>query len=143
MADNKEIVPAEDGRVAASSRAEKVKAIFGQFDKNDDGRLSKEEMAALVVAVNPSVRFSEEQIAAILDEVFRTYGAYIDSGGLSLDGLRRTYDDGAGDVDRDFDALGLTLAALEESQVSRDEKCERACVGSSSIPHRRDQALGM
>mmetsp|Transcript_24516 Transcript_24516/g.46494 ORF Transcript_24516/g.46494 Transcript_24516/m.46494 type:complete len:802 (+) Transcript_24516:149-2554(+) len=120
MADNKEIVPAEDGRVAASSRAEKVKAIFGQFDKNDDGRLSKEEMAALVVAVNPSVRFSEEQIAAILDEVFRTYGAYIDSGGLSLDGLRRTYDDGAGDVDRDFDALGLTLAALEESQDPKD-----------------------
>lgn len=44
------------------SRAQKVKAIFSQFDKNDDGRLSKDEMAALVVAVNPSVRFSEEQV---------------------------------------------------------------------------------
>ena len=58
----------EEG-VVSTSRAEKVKAIFSQFDKNDDGRLSKEEMASLVVAVNPSVRFSEEQIAAILDEV--------------------------------------------------------------------------
>jgi len=66
-------------------------------------------MAALVVAVNPSVRFSDEQIAAILDEVFYTYGEFIDNGGLTMDGLRRTYDDGAGDVDRDFDALGLRL----------------------------------
>jgi hypothetical protein len=48
--------------MTGTSRAQKVKAIFSQFDKNDDGRLSKDEMAALVVAVNPSVRFSEEQV---------------------------------------------------------------------------------
>mmetsp|Transcript_10083 Transcript_10083/g.11784 ORF Transcript_10083/g.11784 Transcript_10083/m.11784 type:complete len:797 (-) Transcript_10083:746-3136(-) len=119
-----DISPADPGAAVGTSRADKVKAIFSQFDKNDDGRLSKEEMAALVVAVNPSVRFSEEQITAILDEVFRTYGEYIDGGGLSLDGLRRTYDDGAGDVDRDFDALGLTLAAIDEANVDelKDEK---------------------
>uniref|UniRef100_A0A7S0WLJ1 EF-hand domain-containing protein n=1 Tax=Pyramimonas obovata TaxID=1411642 RepID=A0A7S0WLJ1_9CHLO len=98
-------------KAAGAERTEKVKAIFATFDKNDDGRLSKEEMATFVVAVNPTSMFTEEQISAILDEVFRTYGAYIDGGGLSLDGLRRTYDDGAGDVDRDFDALGLTLAS--------------------------------
>eukprot|EP00959_Pyramimonas_sp_CCMP1952_P136284 2851669-Pyramimonas_sp.AAC.1 len=108
--------------VHGSERAEKVKAIFSTFDKNDDGRLSKEEMAALVVAVNPSVRFSEDQISAILDEVFRTYGEFIDGGGLSLDGLRRTYDDGAGDVDRDFDALGLTMAAQVELQLVESPK---------------------
>ncbi|CAI9116862.1 OLC1v1018132C1 [Oldenlandia corymbosa var. corymbosa] len=92
------------------SRSEKVKRIFQQFDINRDGGLNREEMAALVVAVNPRVKFSDEQINAILDEVFRTYGEFIDGEkGLTYDGLLRTYDDGAGDVDRDFDALGLEL----------------------------------
>ncbi|GMJ07003.1 hypothetical protein like AT1G05150 [Hibiscus trionum] len=92
------------------SRSEKVKRIFLQFDNNRDGGLNRDEMAALVVAVNPRVKFSDEQINAILDEVFRTYGEFIDGErGLTYDGLLRTYDDGAGDVDRDFDALGLEL----------------------------------
>jgi hypothetical protein len=69
MASSSNAFAAEGDGVVVQSRAEKVKAIFEQFDKNDDGRLSKDEMASLVVAVNPSVRFSEEQIAAILDEV--------------------------------------------------------------------------
>ncbi|KAK6939385.1 hypothetical protein RJ641_028916 [Dillenia turbinata] len=92
------------------SRSEKVKRIFDQFDTNKDGGLNREEMAALVVAVNARVKFSDEQINAILDEVFRTYGEFIyGEKGLMFDGLLRTYDDGAGDVDRDFDALGLEL----------------------------------
>ncbi|KVH87614.1 uncharacterized TPR repeat-containing protein At1g05150-like [Cynara cardunculus var. scolymus] len=92
------------------SRSEKVKRIFHQFDLNRDGGLNRQEMAALVVAVNPRVKFSNEQISAILDEVFRTYGDFIDAAtGLTYDGLLRTYDDGAGDVDRDFEALGLEL----------------------------------
>ncbi|KAJ8762184.1 hypothetical protein K2173_007338 [Erythroxylum novogranatense] len=92
------------------SRSEKVKRIFQQFDVNRDGGLNREEMASLVVAVNPRVKFSDEQINAILDEVFRTYDEYInDEKGLTYDGLLRTYDDGAGDVDRDFDALELEL----------------------------------
>ncbi|KAK8705681.1 hypothetical protein V6N13_049276 [Hibiscus sabdariffa] len=92
------------------SRSEKVKRIFQQFDNNHDGGLNRDEMAALVVDVNPRVKFSDEQINAILDEVFRTYGEFIDGErGLTYDGLLRTYDDGAGDVDRDFDALGLDL----------------------------------
>ncbi|XP_065880894.1 uncharacterized TPR repeat-containing protein At1g05150-like [Euphorbia lathyris] len=92
------------------SRSEKVKRIFQKFDGNRDGGLNREEMAALVVAVNPRVKFSDEQINAILDEVFRTYGEFIDGEkGLTYDGLLRTYDDGAGDVDRDFDALELEL----------------------------------
>ncbi|XP_060199772.1 uncharacterized TPR repeat-containing protein At1g05150-like [Lycium barbarum] len=98
------------------SRSEKVKRIFQQFDLNRDGGLNREEMAALVVAVNPRVKFSDEQINAILDEVFRTYSEFIDSEkGLTYDGLLRTYDDGAGDVDRDFDALGLELMKPEDN----------------------------
>ncbi|KAL4626583.1 hypothetical protein ACB092_05G107400 [Castanea dentata] len=49
------------------SRSEKVKRIFQQFDVNRDGGLNREEMAALVVAVNPRVKFSDEQINAILN----------------------------------------------------------------------------
>jgi len=119
--------------MTGTSRAQKVKAIFSQFDKNDDGRLSKDEMAALVVAVNPSVRFSEEQIAAILDEVFRTYGEYIDSGGLSLDGLHRTYDDGAGDVDRDFDALGLSLLSTDDVKVGFKDSANKAVLKGMAV----------
>ncbi|KAM7272042.1 hypothetical protein ACFE04_031256 [Oxalis oulophora] len=100
------------------SRSEKVKRIFTQFDANRDGGLNRDEMAALVVAVNPRVKFSDEQINAILDEVFRTYNEFIDTDkGLTFDGLLRTYDDGAGDVDRDFDALGLELLNLEENKL--------------------------
>ncbi|KAK8585153.1 hypothetical protein V6N13_139091 [Hibiscus sabdariffa] len=101
------------------SRSEKVKRIFQQFDTNRDGGLNRDEMAALVVAVNPRVKFSDEQINAILDEVFRTYGEFIDGEkGLTYDGLLRTYDDGAGDVDRDFDALGLELNSDENKGAS-------------------------
>lgn len=109
------------------SRSEKVKRIFHQFDVNHDGGLNREEMAALVVAVNPRVKFSDEQINAILDEVFRTYGDFIDGDkGLTYEGLLRTYDDGAGDVDRDFDALGLELSLDETKGASM------ACEASSS-----------
>ncbi|CAH9067842.1 unnamed protein product [Cuscuta epithymum] len=101
------------------SRSEKVKRIFQQFDANRDSGLNREEMAALVVAVNPRVKFSDEQINAILDEVFRTYGEFIDGeSGLTFDGLLRTYDDGAGDVDRDFDALGLELKPENDNGIS-------------------------
>jgi Ca2+-binding EF-hand superfamily protein len=54
---------------SGNRRAQKVQQIFQVFDKNGDGALSKEEMANLVIAVNPRVKFSEDQIKAILDEV--------------------------------------------------------------------------
>ncbi|PWA55279.1 Calcium-binding EF-hand [Artemisia annua] len=79
-----------------SARSEKVKRIFRQFDFNGDGGLNREEMSSLVVSVNPRVKFSNEQINAILDEVFRTYAEFIEpEKGLTYDGLLRTYDDGA------------------------------------------------
>ncbi|XP_020104617.1 uncharacterized TPR repeat-containing protein At1g05150-like [Ananas comosus] len=117
-------------------RAEKVRRIFERFDANRDGGLNREEMAALVVAVNPRVKFSDEQISAILDEVFRTYAEFIrPDSGLSLDGLLRTYDDGAGDVDRDFDALSLRLdpeaAAPPEPSAARAGQATAA--SSSSV----------
>ncbi|XP_009335536.1 uncharacterized TPR repeat-containing protein At1g05150 [Pyrus x bretschneideri] len=110
------------------SRSEKVKRIFHQFDDNHDGGLNRDEMAALVVAVNPRVKFSDEQINAILDEVFRTYGDFIDGEkGLTYEGLLRTYDDGAGDVDRDFDALGLELT-LDENKASMDSEASSSAI---------------
>ncbi|KAG9140269.1 hypothetical protein Leryth_014706 [Lithospermum erythrorhizon] len=114
------------------SRSEKVKRIFEQFDVNRDGGLSREEIAALVVAVNPRVKFSDEQINAILDEVFRTYGEFVDGEkGLTFDGLLRTYDDGAGDVDRDFDALGLEFKAEASSGVV-EEAASSSSIGAST-----------
>ncbi|KAK6130998.1 hypothetical protein DH2020_035261 [Rehmannia glutinosa] len=127
------------------SRSEKVKRIFQQFDTNRDGGLNREEMSALVVAVNPRVKFSDEQISAILDEVFRTYGEFIDGEkGLTFDGLLRTYDDGAGDVDRDFDALGLELKPLEDkngiSQASEEAASSSSVVDERIMePHKKQR----
>jgi hypothetical protein len=141
-----------DSRQALSIRAQKVRGIFNQFDSNKDGCLNRSEMAALVMAVNPRVKFTNEQIEAILDEVFRTYAEFILEGpkGLTFQGLLRTYDDGAGDVDRDFDALGLqldsssavgngttpqepyiTVAAAAQTKVSRPGEEEGGCGGGS------------
>ena len=118
-----------------SIRAQKVKGIFRQFDRNQDGCLNRNEMAGLVIAVNPRVKFSKEQIEAILDEVFRTYGEFIKgTNGLSFEGLLRTYDDGAGDVDRDFDALGLQLTHSEEEiKGLTDVQRERRTGGNADI----------
>ncbi|XP_057429260.1 uncharacterized TPR repeat-containing protein At1g05150-like [Lotus japonicus] len=119
------------------TRSEKVRRIFQQFDANRDGGLNREEMASLVGAVNPRVKFSDEQINAILDEVFRTYGEFIDGDkGLTYDGLLRTYDDGAGDVDRDFDALGLDLNA-DEAVTGGTTKVAASEASSSSIVDER------
>ncbi|KAK9129610.1 hypothetical protein Sjap_010097 [Stephania japonica] len=116
------------------SRAEKVKRIFEQFDGNGDGGLNREEMASLVVAVNPRVKFSDEQINAILDEVFKTYGEFIDGPkGLTQTGLLRTYDDGAGDVDRDFDALGLHLPTTPQDSITAIGASMASEASSSSI----------
>ncbi|RLN18930.1 putative TPR repeat-containing protein [Panicum miliaceum] len=115
------------------SRAEKVRRIFERFDANGDGGLDRDEMAQLVVAVNPRVKFSEDQISAILDEVFRTYAEFIlpEGRGLSLPGLLRTYDDGAGDVDRDF--LALSLPAVD-SDASSPEIAPGDAAAPSSPP---------
>lgn len=92
------------------SRTEKVRKIFQKLDTNHDGGLNRREMAALVVASNPRVKFTNHQINAILDELIRTYGEFFNGKkGLTFEGFLQTYDDGAGDVDRDFDALGLKL----------------------------------
>ncbi|GAA0155173.1 hypothetical protein LIER_12958 [Lithospermum erythrorhizon] len=123
------------------SRSEKVKRIFEQFDVNRDGGLSREEIAALVVAVNPRVKFSDEQINAILDEVFRTYGEFVDGEkGLTFDGLLRTYDDGAGDVDRDFDALGLEFKAEASSGVVEEAASSSSIVDERMMePHKKQR----
>jgi tetratricopeptide (TPR) repeat protein len=121
------------------SRSEKVKRIFQQFDLNRDGGLNREEMSTLVVAVNPRVKFSDEQINAILDEVFRTYGEFIDGEkGLTYEGLLRTYDDGAGDVDRDFDALDLELS-LDENIKGISEASSSSIADERAIDAQKKQ----
>ncbi|KAK9164381.1 hypothetical protein Syun_005283 [Stephania yunnanensis] len=93
---------------STSDRADKVKKIFEKFDVNRDRGLNSEEMAALVMAANPRIKFNDYQIEAILNEIFRVYGDFMDGEkGLTCQGLLKTYDDGAGDVDRDLIALGL------------------------------------
>ncbi|XP_016453531.1 putative TPR repeat-containing protein At1g05150 isoform X2 [Nicotiana tabacum] len=126
------------------SRSVKVKRIFQNFDANGDGGLNREEMAALVVAVNPRVKFSDEQISAILDEVFRTYGEFIDGEkGLTYDGLLRTYDDGAGDVDRDFEALGLDLLKPDNDNgvsMATEEASTSSIVDERAMePHKKQR----
>lgn len=117
----------EAGWEAGVIRSIKVRQIFEAFDNNKDGGLDRTEMARLVMAVNPKVKFKDEQIEAILDEVFRTYGEYIHGDyGLSLDGLQRTYDDGAGDVDRDFQALGLVLKLPDGLGPAPAEQAEKS-----------------
>lgn len=101
--------------MSGGSRSEKVKRIFLYFDTNMDGGLNREETAAVVVTVNPRVTFSKEQINASLDDTFGTYGEFIDGEkGLTFDGLLRACGDGAGDLDHDFDDLGLNLKPLED-----------------------------
>ncbi|KAF8405323.1 hypothetical protein HHK36_010227 [Tetracentron sinense] len=124
------------------SRAEKVKRIFQHFDMNRDGGLNRDEMASLVVAVNPRVKFSDEQINAILDEVFRTYGEFIDGEkGLTHEGLLRTYDDGAGDVDRDFDALALELAPDSAKGISMASEASSSSIADERVvePHTKQR----
>ncbi|KAL3514115.1 hypothetical protein ACH5RR_026832 [Cinchona calisaya] len=104
-------------------RLEKVEIIFHKFDANQDGCLNREEMKALVTAVNPRVKFTNQQMKVILDEVFKIYKQFIndEEKGLTLDGLLRSYKDGAGDINRDFDALGLEL---NPTPVAEDQAIE-------------------
>eukprot|EP00958_Prasinococcus_capsulatus_P019967 scaffold2542_cov325-Prasinococcus_capsulatus_cf.AAC.7 len=129
--------------MSAQSRHAKVVAIFKLFDSNEDGGLNQAEMAELVRKVNPSVRFSEDQIGTILEEVFKTYSDFIEAGrGLTLAGLKRTYDDGAGDVDRDFDALGLSFpdgADLGDSSVVATASAAAAASASAAMALSTDE----
>ncbi|KAM7465752.1 hypothetical protein LguiB_013314 [Lonicera macranthoides] len=59
------------------SREEKVNINFQLFDANRDGGLGPKEMAALVAAVDPRVKFTNNQIEAILEEVYRTYDEFV------------------------------------------------------------------
>ncbi|XP_010939406.1 uncharacterized TPR repeat-containing protein At1g05150 [Elaeis guineensis] len=115
------------------SRTEKARQIFEQFDVNGDGGLDREEMANLVAAVNPHVKFTDEQLSAILDEVFRTYADFTIPGpGLTLDGLRRTYDDGTGDVDRDFQALSFHAPSSSSSSTAASPDPNHRVVSEST-----------
>ncbi|CAK9881943.1 unnamed protein product [Sphagnum jensenii] len=98
-----------------SIRVQKVRGIVNKFDSNRDGCLNRIEMAALIIAVNPGI--NKEEMEAILEQIFSPsyVGEFIEEPkGLSLEVLLRMYDDEAGDLDRDFDALGLHLESTTE-----------------------------
>ncbi|XP_010272102.1 PREDICTED: uncharacterized TPR repeat-containing protein At2g32450-like [Nelumbo nucifera] len=87
------------------------------------------------ISSSPKILGLNEQISAILDEVFRAYGDFIDDeNGLSYEGLLRTYDDGAGDVDRDFDALDLDFnnGIGKAPQASEASSCSIKMVSTGS-----------
>lgn len=102
------------------TRIDKVRLIFERFDANCDGGLDRTEMSALIGSVNPTVKFGPDQIAAVLDEVFCSYANFIDdpAAGLSFAGLLRTYEDGAGNIDRDFAALGFQVPLFQSTLSS-------------------------
>lgn len=47
----------------SSRHMRKLRMIFEKHDADGDGRLSRDEMAALVGAVNPSVHFTPSQVS--------------------------------------------------------------------------------
>ncbi|KAI3799550.1 hypothetical protein L1987_34849 [Smallanthus sonchifolius] len=92
-------------------RLEKVRRIFQLFDRNEDGGLNKEELEALLVAINFDLKHcSQETISSSTDKVFCLYDKFIDGEkGLTCYGLLRIYDDGDGDLDLDYEKLGLNV----------------------------------
>lgn len=70
---------------------------------------SSEEIAALVLTVNPGVRFSDDQVVTIVREMLAVaYAgtASTSADGLTLDGLKRLYSCGVADLRHDLDVLG-------------------------------------
>lgn len=71
-----------------SERKQRVSEIFHQFDANEDAGAQQEGNGSAGVSRESS---GQVQISAILDEVFRKYGEYIEGNkGLSLNGILRT-----------------------------------------------------
>lgn len=91
-------------QVADDRRLEMVERIFKHFDADGDGGLDRREMAALVVALNPRIKFTEEQTDGVVEQVFQFYSK---AARVTLGALLCIYDDIAGDVHLDFDALFL------------------------------------
>jgi hypothetical protein len=69
--------PPPPADLPALTREEKCHIIFQCFDTDHDGHLSLNEMAELVRAVNPDVAFSQDDLAAIIDNVWSAYSAYV------------------------------------------------------------------
>ncbi|KAL7604493.1 hypothetical protein Lser_V15G15836 [Lactuca serriola] len=112
-------------------KSEKVRRIFQQFDFNIDGGINRGVVYVLVVTVNPRVKISDEQINAILNEVFRMYEEFIDKEkDLTYEGLLYRYDNGASTNDRDFDALGLKIKTDNDNEDASCPALEEASTSS-------------
>ncbi|MQL75242.1 hypothetical protein Taro_007610 [Colocasia esculenta] len=106
----------------AAARQEKLKMVFRRFDVNGDGRLDRDEMAALIQAINPRPTLTREQTDAAVDEVFRSYANFLGVGDeprITLDVLLRSCGDGTAELDRDFKTLGLSLDVHGDAPYSQ------------------------
>ncbi|GJW92217.1 uncharacterized TPR repeat-containing protein-like protein [Tanacetum coccineum] len=102
-------------------RSEKVRKVLQRFDSNEDGSLSREELATFIVATNPNNIF-KEQLSTIIDMIFHLYYKFIDGDNcLSCDGLLLAYNDGLVDLDVDFEALRLELEPKHDHNKSKWE----------------------
>lgn len=112
-----EVIKAMEVVIGDPEQDLKIRRMFRHFDGNKDGFLSKRELSDFVTAVNPLVNFTQDQVNQLIERIFITYSQFVNPvKGLSLDGLRRTYQDGAGDVDKDFYALGLPDEEEEQEE---------------------------
>ncbi|KAK9843482.1 hypothetical protein WJX81_004938 [Elliptochloris bilobata] len=89
---------------------QKVEDIFASFDKDKDGVLNRDELANYINSTNPNVQFTSVQMLAILEEIMVDYQPWWRRGGLTLEGLVRTYADGISNAAADHATLGLHLA---------------------------------
>jgi hypothetical protein len=80
--------------------------------------------ACLAGAPGPRADAALQAAMARLEDEFRGCAEFIlpDDRGLTLPGLLRTYDDGGGDVDRDFLALSLLGAGGALPSVSSRDR---------------------
>lgn len=105
------------------SKLEKMKRICQQFNARGNGSSCH--------CWKHEVKFSDEQISAILAEIFQTYDEFIDNDkGLTYEGLLYSYNDGADDINRDFNSLGFKFILdgnkkiiYEASSSSMVEEC--------------------
>lgn len=71
---------------------------------------SAEEVASLVLTVNGDLRLSEEQLFLVVKEmVLVANGGQSDFDSIALDGLKRLYTCGIGDLRHDMEALGCVF----------------------------------
>lgn len=84
-----------------------MKKIFDKFDTNKDGHLSMMELLEWIMAVEPDVNYSVQEILTLLSEYLGSSYSFtlVGYSGLSYTGFSLIYLQEKRDVDDDFDTL--------------------------------------